>query len=59
MGHVGIRRNFWFHVGACEANIGTFVAHLVAVVGCAENSQGLAAFLVLVAVRLDLVAPDQ
>jgi len=51
--------DLWAHISALESDEGTFVAHLVAVVRRAENSEHFATFLVLVALRLDLVAPDE
>lgn len=50
----------WVHVLTLEPNEGTFVAHLVAIVGCREYSKAFSTLLVLVALGLDFVgANDQ
>jgi hypothetical protein len=45
------------HVRTLEADIGTFVTHLVAVVGSREDSQALSSLLVFITGHLDLVRP--
>ena len=47
------------HIGSLKPDVGSFVAHLIAVVGCAENSQHFASLLVLEAFWLDFVTADE
>lgn len=47
------------HVSALESDVGALVAHLVAVVGCAEHCQHLSSLLILKAFRLDFMTPNE
>ena len=59
MVHLFEGSNLGTHVGACEADEGAFVTHLVAVVGRAEHSKHLSALLVLVALGLNFMTAHQ